>query len=273
MEIAISFLQGASYVLLAVALSGPLARRTAWRRSATIVVCLAAIASLAHGLLGPEQRELTTIHTFVGYEGLNQETSAVHFETGTKSAAGYLWPLPFLGFALVGLALLRWTRDRLPRSPWVLPCLFAWSGITSWLLMQQFAAPAALVQPWGLPRILWPACLLLTFELARSNDRLLSMLAQLCVGIVALRLPVALVSKYLSDNELGTSLDVHRVTDFVHPFTQLQFMPKLTEHSSEQQFWLIWAEHVIMFPALYLMSMAGIAFCVFMIRKHDRMTD
>jgi hypothetical protein len=58
------------------------------------------------------------------------------------------------------------------------------------------------------------------------------------------------------------------VRDIVNPMTQLQFDPRLQPGSAEQQFWLIWLEHVIVFPALYLLSLTGIAFGVWMFHRH-----
>jgi hypothetical protein len=51
--------------------------------------------------------------------------------------------------------------------------------------------------------------------------------------------------------------------------TQMQFEPRLVAGSSEQQFWLIWLEHVIFFPAVYLMSLFGIAFGLWLYHRHE----
>ena len=75
-------------------------------------------------------------------------------------------------------------------------------------------------------------------------------------------------SRYASDAQLGTSLDVHLVRDIVNPTTHTQFVPRLTPGSSEQYFWLIWLEHAIFFPAIYFMSLFGIAFGAHMFHKH-----
>ena len=49
---------------------------------------------------------------------------------------------------------------------------------------------------------------------------------------------------------------------------QMQFDPKLEMGSPEQEFWLIWLEHIIFFPTIYLMSLFGIGFGVYMWHKH-----
>ena len=56
--------------------------------------------------------------------------------------------------------------------------------------------------------------------------------------------------------------------DIVNPMTQMQFDPRLEVGSPEQEFWLIWLEHIIFFPAVYLMSLFGIGFGVYMWHKH-----
>ena len=78
----------------------------------------------------------------------------------------------------------------------------------------------------------------------------------------------ACTSKYASDNRLGSVLDIHSVRDIVNPMTQQPFVPRLAIDSGDQQFWLIWLEHVIFFPGVYAMSLLGIAFGAFLFHKH-----
>jgi hypothetical protein len=115
--------------------------------------------------------------------------------------------------------------------------------------------------------------LLLTLDLARGGGSFLRVFLMLSLGLVAQRLPAALFSKLASDHHWGTGLDVENVLRIVNPATRLQFEPRLQPNSSAQQFWLIWAEHVLVYPALYLLGFAGIAFASFMIQKHDRMAE
>ncbi|MEC7583806.1 MAG: hypothetical protein VYE77_05770, partial [Planctomycetota bacterium] len=152
-----------------------------WRRPTTALLGLTIVFCLLTAVFGPAERELVTTHTFVAYQGIDLEPSPVHFPTGEVSAPGWMWPLPFVAFALLGIFGLRWVRQGLPRSPWVLPALFAWGASAAWLGMQGLAAPSVVVQPWGLPRFLWPASLLLTFELARTSDRFWPLMARLVV--------------------------------------------------------------------------------------------
>ena len=140
--------------------------------------------------------------------------------------------------------------------------------MATWLCMQKLAAPAATVQPFGLERFLWPAGLALALRLAVTVPRFVPLLLQLAVGTAALRLPAALFSKLASDQQLGTCLDVSAIVDIVHPVTRQQFEPRLEPGSFPQQFWLIWAEHVLVIPAFHLMSFGGIAFAVWLMHKH-----
>jgi len=261
MDLLAALLQGASFLAFAAALCRPAAGRLA----AGIGVA-AALFCVAYGIGGPTERELVCTHGVVAYEGMALEPALVHVPTETVRAAGVLWPLPYAAFALVWSALL-WRR-RTFRSPWLLPLLLGWSALAAWLCMQKLAAPAEVVQPAGLERFLWPAGLAMALRLAAQAPRFLPLLLQIAIGTAALRLPAALFSKLASDQHLGTGLDVSAIVDIVHPITRQQFQPRLESGSFEQQFWLIWAEHVLVIPAFHLMSFAGIAFAVWLMHKH-----
>lgn len=238
------------------------------RPAAALVLLLAAAAALAAGFLAPGERTLAITHTFAGYEpGLHYEPSAVDFVVDHATAPGWQWAAAFAAYALPW-ALLLWAlrRRQAPANPFLLPLLAAWTGIAAWLWMQLRAAPAAVVQPFGLERILFPAGLSLTILAARHAKALLPMLAQLSVGVVAMRLPVALFSKLASDRSWGTSLDTHSVTEFLNPMNQLQV--HTTPGSSEQQFLLIWCQHLIVMPALFMLSYAGVGIGLFLYFRH-----
>ncbi|MDO8348987.1 MAG: hypothetical protein Q7T30_02035 [Planctomycetota bacterium] len=268
MNLFVTFAHLAAFVMLGLALPLP-----KLRRQAMVVLAGAAALGFVHAGLGPAERELTTIHNFAGYEGSSQEVTVVYFPTGTQKAPGWQWPVPFLGFAMLWIAVLRALGERLPRSPWLLPMLFAWSATAAWLGMQYLAAPAATVQPVGLDRFLFPAGLALALLAAKSSKSLVSLLFLVSLTTVGARLPAALFSKAASDLQLGSCLDVSTVRDIVNPMTQMQFEPRLVLGSAQQQFWLIWLEHLIIFPALYLMSLFGIAFGAYLIHKHGPETE
>lgn len=263
MDLFVACLHGAAYAAVAFAL--PLPR---FRRIAMLTLLVAALVGLAAGLFGPAERTLMTVHTYAGFDGAAQEVSMVSFPTGEKTAAGWLWPLPFAGFALLWILLLRGLREVQPRRPWALPLLLAWTASAQWLGMQWFAAPAAVVQPLGLDRVLFPAGVAMALLTARHSRTLVQLLFTISACTIAARLPAALWSKVATDQRLGTSLDVALVRDIVNPMTGLQFDPRLTIGSPEQQFWLIWLEHVIMFPALYLLSLTGIGFGMYLYHRH-----
>lgn len=269
MDLILALLHTACYLLLAAALAWPRLGRIA--AAALLGV---ALVSVLYGVFGPAERQLVTTHTFVAYAGNELEPGPVHFPTGTQRAPGWQWPLPFLGFAVLWAGVV-WRRrgGKAPRNPFVLPIAFAWTATAAWLGMQWLAAPAEIVQPIGLERFLWPAGFALTLLLSWSSTQFRYVVLALSLGVVAQRLPAALFSKYASDHALGTSLDVSGIVNIVNPMTRLQFEPPLVAGSAEQQFWLIWAEHVFVFPAFFLLSFAGVAFAAFMIRKHHGMAD
>ncbi|MEO6595156.1 MAG: hypothetical protein ABIP94_10430 [Planctomycetota bacterium] len=263
MDVLLACLHGVAYVALAFALPLPRARGLAMG-----LLLVAAAASVVAGGLGDGERTLTTVHTYAGYDGAAQEVSMVSFATGTATAPGWQWPLPFAAFAGFWLLVLWSLRQRQPKNACLLPLLFAWSGTAAWLGMQHLAAPSAIVQPIGLDRFLYPAGLALSLLAARSARSLLVLFVTLSASTIAARLPAAVFSKYASDHHLGTSLDISTVRDIVNPMTQMQFDPRLEPGSGAQQFWLIWLEHVLIFPAVYCLSFLGIAFGAYMFHKH-----
>jgi hypothetical protein len=272
MDLTIALLQTAAHLALALALVLPAARRTA-----VAVLATALLATLGHGLFGHSDpdgtRTLTTLHHFAGFEGAEMEVSMVGFPTGTMTAPAWQWPLPFVAYAGFWALVLLALRQRPVRSPWLLPLLMAWTALAAWLGMQALAAPSAVVQPIGIDRCLWPAGLAMALLIATRANGLVALFLTVSASTVLARLPAAVFSKLASDNRWGTSLDVTDVRDIVNPMTQLQFDPRIAAGSGEQQFWLIWLEHVIFFPAVYLLSLFGIAFCAHMFHKHGPATD
>ncbi len=265
MDVVLTLLHLAAFLALGFALALPRARTLAIG-----VLAVAALASVLAGSLDGAPRALTTIHTYAGFEGAAHEISMVSFPTGEFHAPGWQWPLPFLGFALLWIVVLMGIGQRPLRIPLGLPLLFAWSGIATWLGMQWCAAPDILVQPVGLDRVLWPAGLAAGLIAAFQATSAYRLFLWLSGGTLLMRLPAALFSKYASDAEVGTCLDIHTVRDIVNPMTQMQFDPRLVIGSGDQQFWLIWLEHVIFFPAVYLMSLFGIAFGAYMFHRHGK---
>lgn len=263
MDALLTCLHLAAYLATALALAVP-----RWRRVAIAALLAAAAVGLATSLGGGE-RSLTTVHTYAGFEGMQQEVSMVSFPTGTVSAPAWQWAACFAAFAAAWAAALWTLRDRPLRSPLVAPLLFAWSATATWLFMQATAAPAAVVQPIGLDRFLWPAGLACSLLVCRRAKTFGGLFLQMGLAVSLARLPAALFSKFASDGRLGTTLDVSSVRDIVNPMTQMQFDPRLQPGSPEQQFWLIWLEHVLFFPAVHMMSLFGIAFGLWLYYRHE----
>ena len=262
MDIATSLLQLAAFVALGLGLALPTIRRPVLG-----IVGAAILLSIVHGVTGPTERTLETVHHYAGYEGAALEVSMRAFPTSTFTAPGWQWPLPFVGFGVLWAFVLGRLGTRAPKNPLLLPLLFGWSATATWLAMQSFAAPSAVVQPAGIDRALWPAGLAMALLSARTARGLLQLVMLTSTAVIIARLPAALFSKFASDNRWGTSLDIHRVTEIVNPMTQMEVDPPLAAGSGEQQFWLIWLEHVIIFPALHSMSLFGIALGVYMWHK------
>lgn len=262
MDLTIALLHILAWLVLAFALILPKIRRIA-----ISVLTVVAGLTLMHGM-GDEERTLETVHTYAGYQGSEMEVSMVSFPTGTITADGGQWAMPYAGFAMLWILILWAIRKREVKNPWGLPLLLAWTSFLTWLGLQHYAAPAIVVQPVGLDRFLWPAGLALCLVAARHAKSMVMLFVMVSSGILLGRLPVALFSKYASDNELGTVLDIHLVRDIVNPMTQQPFDPRLEIGSGQQQFWLIWLEHVIFFPGVYAMSLLGIAFGAYMFHRH-----
>lgn len=263
MDVLTTCLHIAAYVALGLALAN-----AQWRRGAATILGLAAAGALAAGLLDAGERTLTTVHTYAGFAGAELEVSMVSFPTGTFTAPGWQWPLPFVAFAVVWIGVLLALGRRPLRNPLLVPLLFAWTALATWLALQWCAAPELLVQPVGLDRFLWPAGLATALIAARTARTFAGLLLAVGVGVMLGRLPAAAFSKWASDAGAGTVLDTSQVLAIVNPMNQMQFEPPLTSGSGPQQFWTIWLEHVIFFPAVYLMSLLGIAFGAWMFHRH-----
>lgn len=263
MDILLSLLHVAAFVMVALALVLPPLRL--WAIS---VLALAGLLGVVHGGVNDAPHTLTTNHSFAGYAGADLEVSMVAFPTGQFTAPGWQWPLVFVCFAAFWIVVLAVLGRRQIRNALVLPLLLAWTAMAAWLGMQWFAAPAAIVQPIGLDRFLWPAGLAAALLAARTAQKFVPLFVTVGGAILLARLPAALFSKYASDGKLGTCLDISSITNIVNPMNQTQFEPMLQPGSGQQQFWLIWLEHVIFFPAVYLMSLFGVAFCAWMFHRH-----
>ena len=147
MDVLLALLHLAAYVTLALGLALP-----AVRRIAILTLAITAIAGVVFGALEPGLRTLETVHTYTGFEGASLEAAMVEFPTGTVTAPGWHWPLPFAAFAVIWILWLLRLGDEPQRTGAVTALAFAWTATAAWLGMQALAAPSAVVQPFALDR-------------------------------------------------------------------------------------------------------------------------
>lgn len=235
-----------------------------WRPRTAAMLAVVCIAALAAALAAPDRRSLTVTATFPAYEELVIVPMA--FPVEEVSAPGALWGLLAAGFAGAWAAWASLSRRSGTPGPFTLPLVLAWSATALWLLLQKSAAPAVLVQPAGIDRALWPATLAAALMLAARCDRLVHLILYLSLFIALGRLPVAILSVLASHNQWGSSLDVSSITLFANPLVQRPV--EVAQGSAEQQLWLVWLQHLVMMPGIYMMSIGGIAVAVYLHHKH-----
>jgi len=259
----------ALWFLPALGLAVPAARRKVAAAVAAVGALLVVLGALGVGSgPGPDGSPVRTLQvtsTFAAYAEDGFEITPRDFPVETVTAPAWAWTLPVAGLAALAAGLLLALRTR-PVGPWLLPVLLGWCSLAALLGAQKLAAPAGVVQPYGVDRVLFPASLAMGVLAARQTDRLAQLFFQLVVCLFALRLPVALFSKLASDLHWGTSLDVHTITAFVNPLADHEV--ETEPGSAQQQAWLIWAQHLGFVPAFYLMSVGGVAFVVHTFRVH-----
>lgn len=234
---------------------------------AAFLLALAVAAAVA-AVASPDPRSLTVTATFPAYDELLIVPTA--FEVDEVDAPGWIWAGLGAGFALAW-AVWAWSRRRTaPPGPFALPLVLAWSSAALCLLLQKSAAPEALVQPAGLDRGLWPATLACGLLLAARCERLVHLALYLSLFIALGRLPIAIVGVLASNNHWGTSLDISSITLFANPVVGQPI--EVSPGSTDQQMWLIWLQHLVMMPGIYMMSIGGIAVAAFLYQKHPSQT-
>ncbi len=248
---------------IAVAIALPRTRR----RAAIALLALAAAALVAALLAvgsGSEGRSLTVTATFPAYDELLIVPTP--FPVDQVTAPAFLWLLLVAVFAGAWALWARKTPSDQTPGPFALPLVLAWTGTALLLLLQKSAAPAVLVQPAGIDRILWPATLAAGLILADRCQRVVHLILYLSLFIALGRLPIAIFSVLASNGGWGTALDISTITLFANPVIQqpIEVLPG----SSEQHLWLIWLQHLVMMPGIYMMSTGGIAFSVYLFLKH-----
>ncbi len=240
--------------------------RARWAGPAALVALGAGVVALLAGVLQPGERTLVVTHTFAAYAPDGFDVVPRHFPVDEVRAPGWQWPLPFLGWTGVWAVVLLLRRQATGPVHPLLPLLLGWTGTAAWLLMQKCAAPALVVQPFGLERFLLPASIALAVAVSLRGERLLAVLFVLSFATIGMRAPAATFSKLASDGHWGTGLDVHTITAFVDPLQRVEV--EAAPGSLLQQGWLIWGQQLFFLPGIYLLSLTGIAFGLFLWRKH-----
>lgn len=260
----LSFLFGILHVAalagIALAMVAP-----SWRLPVRRGLLALGLAALAGGVLSGE-RTLGVTAAFPGYQG--REVRLTDFPIETVTAPG----IAFGAVALLFAALWWFVLGRLDRTgdvrPFVHPLLLGWSGIALNLAFEKLAAPAALVSPVPFERAILPAAVAAAVLFAWKHRSLMSSLLWLCLFVSVVRLPLAALGTWFTQESLGTSLDVHSITRFANPFAAEPM--QVVAHSSQQLAWLVWIPHLLVLPSLYLFSTGGIAFAATMFALHPK---
>ncbi len=261
------------------AVAGPAAALVVprWRNPVALMLLVLAGGALAAAPLSGTDgvQHLQVVHYFAAYE--RNEIAFHAFPVGWEKAPSWLWGVVFAGFCLIWATVCRVLRPR-PHDAlaqrrlgesvpaFVLPLLLAWSAIAWKLLLEKCAAPAALVAPVGWERMLFPPCFAAAILIAHRVRRVLASLLWLVVFVTVARLPVVVFGTLATIKHWGTSVDVHGTVEFANPFAQIAIA--VEPGSVEQMAWLLWGPHLLVFPALYMLSLLGVAFATVMIVTH-----
>ena len=219
---------------------------------------LALVAGFAFG--GSAERALELTFSFAAFEGNQLSNRAFPIETTRAPGFAYaLLAAAWCGAWAFALFRIRPCPERPAGSthPFWAPMLLAWTGTATLLGLEKLAAPAGLVQPFAFDRILFPATAAAALLLADRCRAVILTFSWLTLFVSLSRLPIALFGTWATRSELGTSLDVHSVTFFANPFVQRTVT--VEPGSTEQLAWLLWGPHLLVMPALYMMSSSGFA--------------
>lgn len=241
-----------------------------WRPRAAAVLAVLAAASLSAAALalGAEPRTLDVTHSFTAYIG--NELDHKDFPIETTTAGAWAWPLVAAAWCGLWAALLWRIRRREGRPigashPFWTPLLFAWSGLAAILVLEKSAAPSSLVQTFAFDRILFPVTVAAALLLALRCRSVMLTLSWLTLFMTLTRLPLVIFGTLATQGHWGTSLDVHSMVHFANPLAQR--VQVVEPGSTEQLGWILWAPHLLVFPALYMMSAGGFALALLVLAK------
>lgn len=245
-----------------------------WRRRIAALVLAAGALAAVIAVLGPSPRQLDVEHRFAAFEG--PEIRSTAFVTEQVTAQGFVWGVVVLLFCgLWALWLRRTASDSAPIGdrvhPFWGPMALAWSLLTVQIALEKSAAPAGLVGPLGVDRAVLPAALAASVLLAYAHRRVVLVLAWLAVFVTFVRTPIVVFATLATQNDWGTSFDVREITRFANPLAQAPL--SVVSGSPEQLGWLIWGPHLIVMPAIYMLSLGGIGFAVTMFVTHPKSSE
>jgi hypothetical protein len=272
----LAFLAVTAHLAVALGLAAGLVQPR-WRRRAASLILAAGVLAAGLAVLGPSPRTLDVEHRFAAFEG--PEIRSTAFVTEQVTASGFGWGLVVLGFCAGWALWLRWTAappgaassigDRV--HPFWGPICLAWSLLALQLVLEKVAAPAGLVGPLGVDRAVLPAALSASVLLAYAHRRVVLVLAWLAVFVTFVRTPIVVFATLATQNDWGTSFDVREITRFANPLAQAPLT--VAQGSPEQLGWLIWGPHLIVMPAIYMLSLGGIGFAVTMFVTHPKTAE
>jgi hypothetical protein len=274
----LDFLAVLAHLAIALGLGAGLVMPPWRRRIATLLLAAGAAAAII-AVLGGSPRSLDVEHRFAAFEG--PEIRSTAFVTEQVTAPGFAWGLVVLVFC-AGWAT--WFRRVAPGDdatggapigarvhPFWGPICLAWTLLALQLVLEKTAAPAGLVGPLGVDRAVLPAALAASVLLAYAHRRVILVLAWLAVFVTFVRTPIVVFATFATQNDWGTSFDVREITRFANPLAQAPLT--VVQGSPEQLGWLVWGPHLIVMPAIYMLSLGGIGFAVTMFVTHPKTAD
>jgi hypothetical protein len=243
--------------LVAVGLS--LVPQLGKRGAALLGGCAVGLAGLA-ALAGSADQSLQVVFSYPAFVANRVESKDFIIEE--TIAPAYAWTLAAAAFCGL-LAGLAW-RGLPHRRPLTWALAFAWLGAGLALVLEKLAAPPAAVA-FRLDAALWLGSIAAAVALAQRGPSLVQLGLGVAIASTALRLPIALFGTLATWQGWGTSLDVHSIEFCAHPLAQT---PLTLEPGSVQQLWyLVWAQQLVVYPALTFASAGGVGFLTLMARR------
>lgn len=241
----------------------------AGRRRLAVLFGALAVGMVVWGIVqAGTTAELQVTHLAPGYEGKSVVPEA--FVVAEASAPGWGWPLLVAaGFAL--LAGLGWRADPSRSEPFREGLLLGIAAVAVQLGLQKLAAPGPLalgpLHPPAQPSepLLVPLTIVAAMRIGWREVRFRTAALRIFLLVSLTRIPLAIAGSWLTQNQLGTWLDVHRITFFVVPLGEMPI--DTTAGSQDQLMWLVWVPQLVLFPLVTILAAGGLGFMTHMFRK------